>query len=137
MTSREGDLPQESPDGKFLYYTKGDPYPAQCSVWRMPTGGGEETRVLDSTTCFGSYAVAEQGIYFFREPDEKDRAGENTSAQVDLWFLTFATGNTRKIRTIDEAWVGQMAVSPDGRTILYTQSDQEEGSDLMLVENFR
>jgi len=137
MTWREGDLPQESPDGKFLYYMKGNRYREQCSVWRMPTGGGEETRVLDSTTCYRPYAVAEQGIYFFREPDEKDRAGEKTSAQVDLWFLTFATGDTSKVRTIAQAWVGHMAVSPDGRTILYTQSDQEEGSDLMLVENFR
>ncbi len=36
----ERDLPQESPDGKSLYYVKADRYPDQCSVWRMPAGGG-------------------------------------------------------------------------------------------------
>jgi hypothetical protein len=29
-----------------------------------------------------------------------------------------------------------MAVSPDGRSLLYTQED-ERSSDIMLVENFR
>jgi len=33
----------ESPDGKFLYYTK---YPAVPGIWRRPTSGGEETQVL-------------------------------------------------------------------------------------------
>ena len=35
-----------------------------------------------------------------------------------------------------ERHTDDMTVSPDGRTILYTQLD-EEASDLMLVENFR
>ncbi len=126
VTSHSGDLPEESPDGKFLYYTKG--YPHQCSVWRMPAGGGEETMVLDSTTCDNPYAVAKQGIYFFRKGDKKD--------QVDLCFLPLPTGKTRTILTIERAYVGYMTVSPDGRTIRYTQTDQT-GSDLMLVENFR
>jgi hypothetical protein len=30
-----------------------------------------------------------------------------------------------------------LSVSPDGRYAVYTQEDQEPGSDLMLVENFR
>jgi len=125
MTSRGGDLPEESPDGKFLYFTKG--YPDQCSVWRMPAGGGEETGVIDSTTRDTPYAVAKQGIYFFKNGDKKD--------QVDVCFLPLPTGKTRKILTIERASVADMAVSPDGRTILYTQADQT-GSDLMLVENF-
>ncbi len=31
---------------------------------------------------------------------------------------------------------GRVGVSPDGRTILYTKAVRE-GSDLMLIENFR
>ena len=84
--------------------------------------------MLDSTTCDNPYAVAKQGIYFFRKGDKKD--------QVDLCFLPLPTGKTRKILTIERPYVGYVTVSPDGRTILYTQADQT-GSDLMLVENFR
>jgi Tol biopolymer transport system component len=35
-----------------------------------------------------------------------------------------------------ERSAGYPAVSPDGRSIIYQQQDQA-GSDLMLVENFR
>src|SRR5512135_1498555 len=65
VTRNTGDLPQVSPDGKSLYFEKTDRYPKECTVWRMPVGGGEETVVLDSTACHPSYAVWEQGIYFF------------------------------------------------------------------------
>ena len=41
-----------------------------------------------------------------------------------------------KILRIERRLFGKLAVSPDGRTILYSQWD-EVGSDLMLVENFR
>jgi Tol biopolymer transport system component len=122
------DLPQESPDGEFLYYQKGDSYPAQCSVCKMPVGGGNETKVLDSVYCNAGWAILEQGIYFFTNPDEKGR--------TEIRFYEFATGKTRKIQTIERDVTVLLAVSPDGRTILYPQSDQS-GSDLMLVENFR
>ena len=57
-------------------------------------------------------------------------------ASSDIRFYEFATGKTRKILTIERDISDYIAVSPDGRTILYTQMD-EAGSDLMLVENFR
>ena len=43
---------------------------------------------------------------------------------------------SRKILTTERGVYEAIAVSPDGRTILYTQRD-EAGSDLMVVENFR
>jgi hypothetical protein len=54
----------------------------------------------------------------------------------DICFYEFATGQIRKILTIERPVWGDIAVSPDGRTILYPQHD-ESGSVLMLVENFR
>ncbi|MBP1599308.1 MAG: serine/threonine protein kinase, partial [Acidobacteria bacterium] len=118
----ERDLPQESPDGKYLYYVKADRYPEQCSVWRMPSGGGEENRVLESTSCGGPFAVVERGIYFI------------TPSRSDISYYDFSSGSTRKVVTAKRA--AFIEASPDGRTILYTQVD-EVGSDLMLVENFR
>jgi Tol biopolymer transport system component len=129
ITRNGGDLPQESPDGRFLYYMKGDPYPQQCSIWRIPTGGGEETRMLDSIHCDGFWAVREEGIYYLAKPDEKHL--------TELCLHEFATGKTKGILMVPR-WAGQgLAVSPDGRTILYTAQTDESGSELMLVEDFR
>jgi Tol biopolymer transport system component/predicted Ser/Thr protein kinase len=122
----ERDLPQESLDGKFLYFMNGDNFPEQCSIWRIPTGGGKETRVLDSTACLGSYAIWKRGICFLTP---LDRHG-----QSDLSLYDFTTGKIRKILEVQQ--LRDLEISPDGQTILYTQRDQS-GSDLMLVENFR
>jgi hypothetical protein len=125
ITRNTGDLPEESPDGKFLYYMKGDRYPEQCSVWRIPAEGGEETKVLDSTSCLGPFAVGKQGIYFITPSDSQGR---------DINFYNVSTGEIRQILRVEQAMY--IAISPDNRTLLYTQADHS-GSDLMLVENFR
>jgi hypothetical protein len=105
-----------------------DRYPDQCSVWRMPAGGGEETRVVDSTSCYSPYRAVERNIYFVTPSDEQHRC--------EMRYRDLSTGEMRKIVTIKPQSAGFIDVSPDGRTILYTQVD-EAGSDLMLVENFR
>ena len=113
ITRNGGDKPLESPDGKYLYYVKGDRYPEQCSAWKMPAGGGEETRVLDSVHCDGFWEVGEQGIYYFAKPDEKGRS--------EIRLHEFASGKTRKILTFDlRAAYATLAASPDGLTILYS-----------------
>jgi TolB protein len=61
--AKEGaDVPQESPDGRFLYYCRGWPF-AQ-SVWKIPVEGGEETKVLD--------AVHPNGLINFRKINYHD-----------------------------------------------------------------
>jgi len=126
LTRNDDDVPQESPDEKYLYLMRGWPY--QVSIWRMPAGGGEATKILDSVHPFGSWQVGERGIYYFSVADARGRS--------EIRLYAFATGNTRKIATVERPVVDSITVSPDGRTILYAQFD-EAGSDLMLVENFR
>jgi hypothetical protein len=121
-------MPQVFPDGEFLYYDKGDLYPEECSVWRLPVEGGEETMVLDSVACGNSVVVGERGVYFFSKPDEKGHS--------EIRFRDLMTGETRKLLTIEQQVTAWISVAPDGRTLLYSQNDQA-GSDLMLVENFR
>jgi len=121
------DYPQPSVDGKFIYYDKG--WPAPSSVWRLPVEGGESTKVLDGIVHpEGMWTIGPDGIYFFVRPDEKGCS--------DLSFYNFATGKIRKVLTVERPVTFYIDVSPDGRTILYSQVD-EAGSDLMLVENFR
>jgi eukaryotic-like serine/threonine-protein kinase len=126
ITQNSGDSPQESPDGKFLYYMKG--WPDAVSVWRAQVDGSQETKVLDSVHSEGQWTVGKEGIHFFRTPDKMGHS--------DICFYEFTTGQTGKILTIQGSVDNHIAVSPDGRTILYPQSD-ESGSILMLVDNFR
>ena len=126
ITRNSGDIPQESTDGKFLYYMKG--WPDAVSVWRASVDGNREAKVLDSVHSEGQWAVGKDGIYFFRPADKMGHS--------DICFYEFASGQIRKVLTIQGPVNTHIAVSPDGRTILYPQSD-ESGSVLMLVDNFR
>src|SRR5262249_30872935 len=45
VTHKGGFVAFESPDGRFVYYTKSEE--GTEGLWRMPTEGGEETQVLD------------------------------------------------------------------------------------------
>lgn len=125
--TKGGEEAFESLDGKFVYYAKLD----VPGIWKVPVGGGEETRVLDRGGR-SAWAVTGRGICFF------DLSSSNGTT---LRFYDFVIGKVTLLRefskdtqvdTINTA----MTVSPDGRSILYTQLDQS-GSDLMLVENYR
>jgi eukaryotic-like serine/threonine-protein kinase len=126
LTRNSGDLPQESPDGRSLYYMKG--WPEAASVWRSSVDGTQEAKVLDSVHSEGQWVVVRDGIYFFRVPDKMGYS--------EIYFYEFATSQIRKILTIQRPVDNHIAGSPDGRTILYPQSD-ESGSVLMLVDYFR
>lgn len=62
--------------------------------------------------------------------------GRTISHYSDICFYEFASGQIRKVLTIQRPVDNHIAVSPAGGTILYPQSD-ESGSLLMLVEIFR
>ena len=127
ITKQGGVTPFESPDGKFVYYAKGR---RLAGLWKVPADGGEEAQVFDhpKPRYWGYWAVVDDGIYF-TDPDEKA-----------LNYLNFATRRVKTISRVENPPFPGMspgiAVSPDGRWLLYTQQDQR-GADLMLVENFR
>jgi Tol biopolymer transport system component len=122
VTRNGGLMAMESPDGKFLYYPKGG---QATGLWRAPISGGEEARILDAVAG-RAFDVVEDGIYFMAP------GGPGTLIQ----FYSFATKKTTLIDTIEKPVYLYLDVSPDRRSILYTQHDQQV-EDLMLVENFR
>jgi hypothetical protein len=75
-----------------------------------------------------AFGVVKEGIYFI---PKQDAAGSDS-----IQFFNFATKRISPISTIESAMFANLSASPDGRWILYSQTDQL-GSDLMLVENFR
>ena len=119
-------MPQISPDGRYLYYTRG--WPFSQSVWRIPVEGGEETRVIESVHQLALYTVRQEAICFFTTPDDKGLS--------ELCLYEYASGKTRKIMKMERPVDGGPSLSPDGRRVLFSQVD-ESSSDLMLVENFR
>jgi Tol biopolymer transport system component/DNA-binding winged helix-turn-helix (wHTH) protein len=125
-----GYAPVESPDGKFLYYTKNL---ADTSIWRVPVSGGQATKVLEGLSNYINLAIVDKGIYFV--PEQK------AHSLSSIQFLDFKTNQIKRIANFEnplasDVDVGGLAYSPDGRWILYTQVDQE-GAELRLVENFR
>jgi len=121
VTPNQGGMSFESKDGSLYYNTAS----IVASIWRLPPAGGEPVKVLDGIVWF-NYTVIDAGIYYI------DRLG----GQTRLQFLDFATGTSSTVaRNLGEVGSG-LAVSPDGKTILFTRVDAA-GDDLMLVENFR
>jgi Tol biopolymer transport system component/DNA-binding winged helix-turn-helix (wHTH) protein len=126
QVTRNGGGPAfESPDGKSIYYTKGD-VPTPTGLWNMPVSGGEESQVLPSVV-WRAFFLVNDGIYFIPE--------SGADRKFSIQFLSFATGKVKTVAPISSPMEG-LSVSPDGRSLLFSQND-EAGSDLMLVENFR
>jgi Tol biopolymer transport system component/DNA-binding winged helix-turn-helix (wHTH) protein len=118
----------ESFDGKYLYFTKGRALPG---IWRIPTEGGKEEFVTShhQAGLWRYWRVTEQGIYF----------ATATSAGSLLEFYSFATKQISEVARLArgaERYLPGLAVSPDGRSLLYCRMDRS-GSDIMMVENFR
>ena len=90
--------------------------------------GGAETKVLKSLNDWGNFAIVDDGIYFIPKP--------SSAVGFSIQFFSFSTLETTTVATIHKPLFYGLSVSPDKRWILYTQTDQQ-GSDLMLVENFR
>ncbi len=124
ITRNGGLFGAESADGRFLYYSK---YEAQ-GIWKVPLSGGEEKRVLDQAGEMEWYnwALARNGIYFL---EHREKGGA-------LDFFDFATGKTTTILTSDKQPDVGLAVSADGKSILYSEVELED-SNIMLVKNFR
>ena len=116
----------ESQDGKFVYYCRTTSPP---SLWRVPADGGDETEILRAFDHPSNCCVTDQGVYFV---PVRNAAGVASS----IHFLRLATGKVEVVTAVANDLHYGLAVSPDGRWLLYSQVDQVI-CDLMLVENFR
>jgi Tol biopolymer transport system component/DNA-binding winged helix-turn-helix (wHTH) protein len=128
VTRHGGSEAFESFDGKLVYYTKG-PVQTIPGIWTKPGEGGDEVRILDQAYS-GLWALLNTGIVFLRP---------QTKSLPTLEFFNFATRQITRVATVEkepDRATPSLAVSPDGRWILYAQVDQVD-SDIVLVEDFR
>jgi len=120
VTKNGGVFAAESVDGRFIYFSKFE----APGIWKMPIDGGEESRLLadQGGQMWWNWALARNGIYLL--DDDK------------LRFFDFATGKKTSVYTSEKPLLMGLAVSPDGKSILYPQIDIAESS-VMLLKNFR
>jgi Tol biopolymer transport system component len=127
VTRHGGFAAFESPDERFLYYAKGLTVPG---LWRVPVDGGEEVEVINSLEAgyWGYWVVLENGIYYL-----------DTTTKPGIAFFDLTTHRITRMFDLKNRPARQnpaLAVSPDRRTILYTQLDATY-SDIFFVENFQ
>jgi Tol biopolymer transport system component len=122
ITRHGGYVAFESPDGRSIYYSKEQ---GRTSLWRVPAGGGEEQQVLESVRWL-SFAMVRDGIFF---------VPGDASGPRSIRFFSFRTGAITVVVPIEGTANMGLSISPDGRYLLYSQTDQQS-SELMLVENF-
>jgi Tol biopolymer transport system component len=121
VTSNGGVYAIESEDGRSLYYAKA----GQHGIWKMPLNGGNEERILDQPAGWPNWAVSSRGIYFIDlTNNEKGR----------IEFFDFATHKRTQIGDVEKPTLG-LALSPDGRSLLYSRNEFED-YEIMLAKNF-
>jgi Tol biopolymer transport system component len=123
VTYNGGNLAYESADGKTLFFAKSlDDSP----LLALSLAGGSEQKVIDCVRGWG-FTVGLAGVYHLG-------CGADPRS-VLLYLLDPATGRDRLLGKLENVR-GPITASPDGKTLLYAKSIGE-GSDLMMIENFR
>ena len=127
VTKNGGIFGVESRDGRFLYFAKFE----EPGIWRMPVNGGDETRILDhpgGDTEWSDWALSRDGIYFVNHGSKDDKAS--------IQLYEFASSRKIPIFTLERTPSAGLSISPDEKSILFTQEKLSE-SRLVLVKNFR
>lgn len=122
---------RESPDGKTLLY---QPALRTSPLMAQPLAGGPPDTLI-ACVIGSAVAVSDNGIYYV-PCSAKFAPGETTPVRV----LDHRTGKDREAGRLEQYHVSVLtpgfAVSPDGKTILYSRT-VSSGADLMMIENFR
>jgi Tol biopolymer transport system component len=130
ITEGGGTIAIEGPDNN-LYFTK----LRKRGLWKMPLGGGQEILVFDlDPECNGNWTITRTGIYFVIVSSQIA-----TNRSNSLSFFEFSTKRIRHVTDLQRRpsiYFPGLSVSPDGKSLLTAQLSNE-GSDIMLVENFR
>lgn len=127
LTHKGGSCALESVDAKTVYYLH--VVRPSVQLYEVPVRGGEE-RSLGVDVLGRAFQVMPDGIYFITRTD-------NNAAGRELRFYDFRERRSRLIQSLGEirALYG-LAVSPDRKSFLYAL-EQDQGAQLMLVDNFR
>lgn len=123
ITTDDGMVGQESPDGKWLYFARGD----QDGIWRVSTAGGKEERVLDQPSAgFWAYwEVSGESIYFL---DQKQSAPSISVYDT----VSRKTSIFAKLDRVPPTFAG-LSVLQQGRAVLISDR-RDAGSHISIAE---
>ena len=134
QVTREGGFgPRLSPDGKYWYYLRSR---ASGGLRRLALAGGHEEDVIPSVRD-RNWVVTDGGIYVFQmRSGATGLYGTNQPAELQFFDLRTKRMNKTGFTTPRRIGNNGIAVSPDGKRLIYPQLD-ELGSDIMVVEHFK
>jgi Tol biopolymer transport system component len=141
LTHGGGCLAQESLDGQTLFYKRR--VLEDSPLVARPLEGGPERQIVDCVPGGHSFIVGAAGLYHLGCSSAPKGVALLTglpgAPSMDLFLLDQATGRERFLGRLERAlWGDGLAVSPDGRTILYVRGLLiPDNGDLMMIENFR
>jgi Tol biopolymer transport system component len=123
LTKNDGAIALESPDGRQIFYTK----TTEPGLWMLSLESGIESKIVPNTVGSECFTIGKRGMYF-------EHGG--VASGFTISFMSFSDHVVRDLVTINAPVGDGLTVSPDERSIVYSQIDHS-GSDLFLVENFK
>jgi len=130
ITKQGGFNGVESPDRESIYYVQDTD---QTIIWRVPLSGGRSQQISEAlgSGMWGYWAIAGEQLFYLQ------RTGSGSSPSA-IFRLDLRTGSKVRLGQtqfgVNESDKG-LAVSPDGRWLLYAQRDVDRSS-IMLVNNW-
>jgi Tol biopolymer transport system component/DNA-binding winged helix-turn-helix (wHTH) protein len=125
LSASAGERAEESFDGKTLYLVTRSLNAALKNVHLEAPHSESIMEGIPPLRLFSLWTIAPGGIYFV--PADSPRS---------LCYFDFATERIRKLFEIQKDFNHGLSVSPEGRWVLYSQTD-EVNSDIMLEHHFR
>lgn len=126
VTANGAYVAMESPDGRWIYFTKGD----VSGIWRIPVGGGVEERIFAQPRggYWGYWCLGQRGLYLLDTDPPKPR----------IMRYDFATQKITVVATLDRApppYSG-LTVNRNEDELLMTD-ESNVGSHITLVEDMQ
>jgi Tol biopolymer transport system component/DNA-binding winged helix-turn-helix (wHTH) protein len=127
VTRDGGYAAMESPDGRWLYYTRVD----RAGLWRQRSAGGAEELVTSDLAPedAAGWGVSAAGVYWTARP--------RADGPAVVRLLPAGGGPLRDVGELtDQAWPG-VSLSPNGRALVYSRLEHRDSNLVAAVAGRR